>query len=490
MALALRRTAAHPSAALLARRCLSFSPADLDQYRGKVAADLSGISAEQRSAIDAAAKLVEFDPAVASYSAVTYPKLPAANAAANVKQAYTDCMVAEAAWVDEKLAKAKAHLDALVAAKAGAGASEVDKRMLSYKDAECAQVRAYMAQLTHDAGLAAANDHSRWKSPVTVAVTGAAGAIGYQLLFKIASGAMLGPDQPVVLHLLDLPDAADKVTGTIMELEDCAFPLLASAHGFSDANAGLAGVDYACLIGASPRTKGMERSDLIKKNADIFAAQGKALNSGSPGAKVVVVGNPANTNCLIGMMNAPDMPAENWTALTRLDQTRAENMLAHKAGVGTTEIDRVIIWGNHSATQFPDIAHATIKGRWAKEVVPEDWYKKTFIPGVAERGAEIIKARGASSAASAAAATLFHMRDWALGSNGKWLSMGVLADGSYGIGSDLIYSVPVVTYPGTYKRIGGISIDPFAAEMMEATRKELIAEREAVAHLLGKRAVG
>lgn len=261
-------------------------------------------------------------------------------------------------------------------------------------------------------------------------MTGAAGAIGYALLFKIASGEMFGPDQPVNLALLDLPDSMEKVKGVMMELADCAFPLLNSVGGFSDPRAAFEGADYACLVGASPRGPGMERKDLLLKNAEIFAAQGKALNVGAPAAKVVVVGNPANTNCLIGMMNAPDMPQGNWTALTRLDQTRAEGLLAAKAGVSVNHVERVVIWGNHSATQFPDIAHATIGGKWAKEAVPADWYKGTFIPEVAQRGAAIIKARGASSAASAAQAAVFHMRDWAQGSHGKWASMGVISDGA------------------------------------------------------------
>mmetsp|Transcript_50074 Transcript_50074/g.117323 ORF Transcript_50074/g.117323 Transcript_50074/m.117323 type:complete len:405 (+) Transcript_50074:201-1415(+) len=402
---------------------------------------------------------------------------PKAGASKEVLAAYTDCMVAEQAWLDEKLSSAKAHLSKIMAAKGGS-------RLAAFADPECAQVMRYIAELEHDSGLAAKYDMVKWKTPVNVAVTGAAGAIGYALLFKIASGEMFGPDQPVNLSLLDLPDSMEKVKGVMMELNDCAFPLLAAVSGHSEPRAAFEGVDYACLVGASPRGPGMERKDLLLKNAEIFAAQGKALNAGAKGAKVVVVGNPANTNCLIGMMNAPDMPYENWTALTRLDQTRAEGMLAAKAGVSVNEVDRIVIWGNHSATQFPDISHATVGGKWAKEVVPDEWYKGTFIPEVAQRGAAIIKSRGASSAASAAQAAVFHMRDWSLGSMGKWNSMGVISNGSYGIGEDLVYSVPVVNYPGEFRRVGGISLDPYAAEMMEKTRKELIEERDAIKHLL------
>ncbi|KAG8462653.1 hypothetical protein KFE25_004629 [Diacronema lutheri] len=481
----LRRAAPKPAVATATRRFASFSPKELEAYRGKIAADLTGLSAAARASLDAKAKLLEWDTPAASYSAVTFPKPPAPGASKEVRAAYTECMVAEQAWLDEKLSAAKAHLTKLLASKVPNG-PETARRMASFSDPECAQVQQYIAQLEHDSGLAHKFDIAKWKPPVTVAVTGAAGAIGYSLLFKIASGEMLGPDQPVVLSLLDLPTSMDKVQGVMMELADCAFPLLHGMGGFSDARAAFEGVDYACLVGATPRGPGMERKDLLLKNAEIFAAQGKALNAGAPGAKVVVVGNPANTNCLIGMMNAPDMPRANWTAMTRLDQTRAEGLLAAKAGVSVNAVDRVVIWGNHSATQFPDISHATVGGKWAKEAIPDEWYKSTFIPEVAQRGAAIIKARGASSAASAAQAAVFHVRDWALGSRGKWASMGVISNGSYGIGEDLVYSVPVVCYPGEYRRVGGISIDPYAAQMMEATRKELIAERDAIKHLLPK----
>lgn len=474
---------------MAARRLASFAPADLEQYRGKVAADLTGLTADQRADLDKKAKLLDWDAAEATYSAVTFPKKPKAGSKPEVMQAYTDCMVAEEAWLDEKLSAAKQHLENLLSAKVPPGSSPAQRRMTAFSDPECAQVSQYIAELEHDAGLALKFSVAKHKAPVNVAVTGACGAIAYSLIFKIASGEMLGPDQPVNLQLLDMPEMQDKLKGVIMEVADCAYPLVRSVEGFSDARAAFEGTDYALLVGASPRGPGMERKDLLTKNAEIFAVQGKALNAGAPDAKVLVVGNPANTNCLIGMMNAPNMPQSNWTAMTRLDQTRAEGLLAAKAGAHQSDVDRLIIWGNHSSTQYPDISHATIKGKWAKDVVDQEWYTKTFIPEVAQRGAAIIKARGASSAASAAQAAVSHMRDWALGSSGKWTSMGVIANGSYGIGSDLVYSVPVVCYPGQYRRVGGVSIDPFSAEMMEKTRKELVEERDAIAHLLGKAAV-
>lgn len=324
--------------------------------------------------------------------------------------------------------------------------------------------------------------------PVTVTVTGAAGAIGYALLFRIASGEMFGPSQPVNLKLLDLPAAQPALKGVMMELNDCAFPLLKSMTAADDPMKGFAGCDYAVLVGARPRSKGMERADLMKANAEIFSVQGKALNAVAPKAKVTVVGNPANTNALIASANAPDMNPDQFTAMTRLDQTRAEHQIAEKAGVTVEEVDRVVIWGNHSASQYPDISHATIQGKWAKEVITDEaWLKNEFIPTVAKRGAEIIGARGASSAASAANAAVAHVRDWFLGSDGRWVSMAVPAVGDFGMGTGIFYSVPVVCYPGgVYKRVGGVSIDPASAEMMEKTRLELVEERNAVAHLLPK----
>jgi len=324
------------------------------------------------------------------------------------------------------------------------------------------------------------------KPPLKVALTGAAGAIGYAMLFRIASGEMFGPTQPVQLSLLDLPAAQDALKGVMMELNDCAFPLLKGLTASASPETAFEGADYAVLVGAKPRGPGMERADLMAANAQIFSVQGKALNKVAKGAKVTVVGNPANTNSLIASANAPDMSPDQFTSMMRLDQSRAEHQLAAKAGVDVSAVQRLVVWGNHSASQYPDISHATINGKWAKDVVKDEaWLKNEFVPTVAKRGAEIIEARGASSAASAANAAVAHVRDWATGSEGRWVTMGVPSSDAYGIGPGIWYGVPVVCYPGgDYKRVGGLSIDPYSAEMMEKTRLELLEERDAVKDLL------
>ncbi len=324
------------------------------------------------------------------------------------------------------------------------------------------------------------------KQPVRVAITGAAGQIGYQLSFRIASGQMLGPDQPVVLQLLEIPPALGALRGVEMELRDCAFPTLAGVVATDDAATAFAGADYALLVGAKPRGPGMERKDLLLENAKIFSTQGKALNANaSPEVKVLVVGNPANTNALIARSNAPDLNPRNFTAMTRLDHNRAIAQLAEKTGHGVADIDGMIIWGNHSATQYPDIGHATVSGKPARQQVDEAWYRETFIPKVQQRGAEIIKARGASSAASAASAAIDHVRNWALGTPGdSWVSMAVPSDGSYGIGEGVIYSFPVRCSGGDYEVVQGLEIDEFSREKMTATDAELREEREGVSDLL------
>ena len=324
------------------------------------------------------------------------------------------------------------------------------------------------------------------REPVRVAVTGAAGQIGYSLLFRIASGEMLGKDQPVRLQLLEIPDAQEALRGTVMELEDCAFPLVQSIHATADAEEAFADADYVLLVGAKPRGPGMERGDLLEANAAIFSAQGQALNRAAHrDVKVLAVGNPANTNALIAQRNAPDIPPQNFTAMTRLDHNRALAQLANKVGVHTSEIQHLAVWGNHSATQYPDISHCTIRGQAAAELVDRDWVADTFIPTVQQRGAAIIKARGASSAASAASAAIDHMRAWALGTpEGEWTSMAVPSDGSYGIEAGLIYSFPVTCTPGRYEIVQGLSIDDFSRERMDATAQELSEERAAIEHLL------
>jgi malate dehydrogenase len=315
-------------------------------------------------------------------------------------------------------------------------------------------------------------------------VTGAAGQIGYSLLFRIASGAMLGPDQPIVLQMLEIPPAMDALRGVAMELDDCAFPLLAGMVQTADADEAFAGVDYALLVGSRPRTAGMERADLLEANGAIFTVQGRALsNSAKPDVKVLVVGNPANTNCLIAMRNAPSIPETQFTAMTRLDHNRAKAQLAMKAGCSVNDVTRMTIWGNHSATQYPDLFHAEVDGRPAAEVVDDrEWLESDFIPTVQKRGAAIIEARGASSAASAASAAVDHVRDWALGTSpGDWVSMAIASDGSYGTPKGVISSFPCTCSGGRYEIVQGLDIDDFSRSRMEATWAELVEEQEAVA---------
>jgi len=324
------------------------------------------------------------------------------------------------------------------------------------------------------------------KKAVRVAITGGAGQIAYSLIFRIASGEMLGPDQPVILHLLEIPQALEALKGVAMEVDDCAYPLLQDIVVTDDANVGFSDVDYALLVGATPRGPGMERADLLKINAEIFTAQGKALNDkASRDVRVLVVGNPANTNAYITMRSAPDLPNKNFTAMMRLDHNRALSQLSAKTGSHVTEIKNMVVWGNHSATQYPDISNTTVGGKAAKDLVDQTWIADDFIPTVQQRGAAIIKARGKSSAASAAYAALAHIRDWMLGSNGEWVSMAIPSDGSYGIPEGLMYSFPVTTENGEYTIVQGLEIDEFSQERMNATQKELEQERDAIADLLG-----
>ena len=324
------------------------------------------------------------------------------------------------------------------------------------------------------------------KAPVRVAVTGAAGQISYSLVFRIASGEMLGPDQPVILHLLEITPALGALNGVAMELNDCAYPLLHDIVMTDDANVAFKDVTHALLVGAKPRGPGMERGDLLKDNGGIFGPQGKALNDhASRDVKVLVVGNPANTNALIAMNHAPDLNPASFTAMMRLDHNRAMSQIAEKTGSAVTEVKKVIIWGNHSATQYPDLNHASVAGKPAMSLVDEAWVKDDFIPKVQKRGAEIIGARGASSAASAAFAALAHMRDWEHGSaSGDWVSMGIPSDGSYGIPEGLIYSYPVVCSGGAYEIVQGLDVSEFSRARMDATLKELQEEREAIKSLL------
>lgn len=323
------------------------------------------------------------------------------------------------------------------------------------------------------------------KDPIRVAVTGAAGQIGYQLLFRTAAGDLFGPDQPVILQMLEIPPAMDALRGVAMELSDCAFPTLAGMVESDDPNVAFKDTDYALLVGARPRGPGMERKDLLEANAAIFSVQGKALNDhASRDVKVLVVGNPANTNALIAQQNAPDLDPGAFTAMTRLDHNRALSQLAEKTGSHTTGIRKMTIWGNHSATQYPDIGNCTVDGKAATDLVEQDWYRNEFIPVVQQRGAAIIKARGASSAASAASAALDHMRTWALGTpSDDWVSMGIPSDGSYGIEPGVIYSYPVTCEGGSYSIVQGLAIDEFSREKMDATDAELREERQAVEHL-------
>ena len=324
------------------------------------------------------------------------------------------------------------------------------------------------------------------KKPMRVAVTGGAGQIAYSLLFRIVSGEMLGRDQPVYLQLLEITPALKALEGVVMELNDCAYPLLQDVIVSDDPNMAFRDADIAMLVGARPRGKGMERGDLLSENGKIFGPQGRALNEhASRGVKVLVIGNPANTNCLIAMKNAPDLDPRQFTAMMRLDHNRAISQVAEKTGAPVREIRKVTIWGNHSATQYPDLNHATIAGKPALEQLDQTWVRQTFIPRVQKRGAEVIEARGLSSAASAAYAGLDHVRDWIGGSaEGSWVSMGIASDGSYGIPDGLIYGCPCVCRDGGYEVVQGLDVDEFSRSRMDATRTELEEERDAVKDLL------
>ncbi|MEN9788769.1 MAG: hypothetical protein RLZZ473_833 [Pseudomonadota bacterium] len=325
------------------------------------------------------------------------------------------------------------------------------------------------------------------KQPLNVAITGAAGQIGYALAFRVASGAMLGADQPINLHLLEITPALPTLQGVLMELNDCAFPTLNKVVATDDARVAFKDCHAALLVGARPRGPGMERKDLLLANAQIFSAQGKALNDvAARDVRVLVVGNPANTNALIAMKNAPSLKPQSFTAMTRLDHNRALSQLAEKTGSHVNDIQKMIIWGNHSATQYPDINHCLVKGQPARSLVDGEWIEKTFIPTVQQRGAAIIKARGASSAASAGSAAIDHVRDWFRGSShGDWVSMGIPSDGSYGIPEGVIYSYPVICRGGHYEIVQGLAIDEFSRKRMDATHAELLEERDGVKDLLG-----
>jgi malate dehydrogenase len=324
------------------------------------------------------------------------------------------------------------------------------------------------------------------KTPVRIAVTGCAGQIGYALLFRIAAGDMLGPDQPVILQMIEVPQAMKALEGVVMELRDCAFPLLADIVATDDVNVGFKDADYAILVGARPRGPGMERKDLLEANGAIFTVQGKAINDHARrNIKVLVVGNPANTNALIASRSAPDLDPRQFTAMTRLDHNRAISQLAAKTGSTVSGIRRMTVWGNHSSTQYPDISHALVDGRPAPELVDQAWLEGDFIPTVQQRGAAIIAARGASSAASAASAAIDHMRTWALGTpDGDWVSMAIPSDGSYGIAEGIIYSYPVTCRDGQYAIVQNLPVSDFSRARMDATAKELFEERDAVKHLL------
>ncbi|HTM29510.1 MAG TPA: malate dehydrogenase [Rhodanobacter sp.] len=327
------------------------------------------------------------------------------------------------------------------------------------------------------------------KAPVRVAVTGAAGQIGYALLFRIAAGDMLGADQPVILHLLEITPALPALQGVVMELNDCAFPTLAGVVATDDANVAFKDVDYALLVGARPRGPGMERKDLLEANGAIFGPQGKAINGHAKrDVKVLVVGNPANTNALIAQQNAPDLDPKCFTAMVRLDHNRAKAQLAEKTGKHNTDVKKMTIWGNHSSTQYPDLSQTTVDGKSALSLVDQAWYEGEFIPTVQQRGAAIIKARGASSAASAASAAIDHMRSWALGTaEGDWVSMGIPSDGSYGIAPGVIYGYPVTVKNGKYEIVQGLPVNDFSRARMDATDKELREERASVEHLFAKK---
>jgi malate dehydrogenase len=324
------------------------------------------------------------------------------------------------------------------------------------------------------------------KKPVTVTITGAAGNIGYALAFRVASGQMLGADQPINLNLLEIPAAAAAVQGVVMELNDCAFPTLNKVTATSDAGVAFKDCEFGMLVGARPRGPGMERKDLLLENAKIFSAQGKALDTvASRSVRVLVVGNPANTNSLIAQRNAPSLSPKNFTAMTRLDHNRGLAQVTEKTGASLADVKKVIIWGNHSATQYPDLHHATVGGKPALSLVDESWFKDSFIPTVQQRGAAIIKARGTSSAASAASAALDHIHDWMLGTkDGDWVSMGIPSDGSYGIPEGVIYSYPVTCKGGEYSIVQGLNISDFSREKMAATHRELLEERDGVKDLI------
>ena len=326
------------------------------------------------------------------------------------------------------------------------------------------------------------------KKPVRVAVTGAAGQIGYAILFRIASGEMLGKDQPVVLSLLEVPveKAQQALQGVMMELEDCAFPLLAGMEAHSDPMTAFKDIDYALLIGSRPRGPGMERAELLAVNGEIFTAQGKALNAvASRNVKVLVVGNPANTNAYIAMKSAPDLPRGNFTAMLRLDHNRALSQLAAKTGKPVAAIQKMAVWGNHSPTMYADYRFATIDGASVKDMINDhDWNANTFLPTVGKRGAAIIAARGVSSAASAANAAIDHMRDWALGTGGRWVTMGIPSDGHYGIPKDVMFGFPVTCEAGTYRMVEGLPVDAFSQQCIDKTLKELLDEQAGVAHLV------
>jgi malate dehydrogenase len=325
------------------------------------------------------------------------------------------------------------------------------------------------------------------KAPKRVAVTGAAGQIGYSLLFRIANGDMLGKDQPVILQLLDITPALGAVKGVVMELDDCAFPLLAGVVITDEPNVAFKDADYAVLVGARPRSKGMERKDLLEANGAIFTVQGKALNAhASRDCKILVVGNPANTNAYIAMKSAPDLPKKNFTAMLRLDHNRALSQIAARAGKPVASIEKLCVWGNHSPTMYADYRFATIDGASVKTMINDEaWNRETFLPTVGKRGAAIIEARGLSSAASAANAAIDHMRDWALGTNGKWTTMGIVSDGSYGIPVDTMYGFPVICANGEYTMVKDLAIDEFSRTMMDKTLAELNEEKEGIKHLLG-----
>ncbi len=322
------------------------------------------------------------------------------------------------------------------------------------------------------------------KPAARVAITGAAGNIGYAAAFRVAAGNMLGTDQPIILQLIEIPPALDALKGVEMELRDCAFPLLHDVICTADANQGFGDVDYVLSIGSRPRSKGMERADLLTENGKIFGPQGKAINdNASKNVKVLVVGNPANTNALIACNNAPDLDPSQFTSMMRLDHNRAISQLASKTGAQVTDIKQMAVWGNHSLSQYPDISHCTVNNKIAKGLVEDTWYREEFIPRVQKRGAEVINARGASSAASAASAAIDHMRDWALGTD-DWVSMGMVSKGDYGITEGLMYSFPAVCKNGKFKVVESLNQDEFSIEMMKATEKELLEEREAVKGLI------